>query len=66
MKKLIVLAVLVGMVGYVGIAGAAGEKCTVISNDDGKVVLDCGAAAGEMKKGDKVMVKAAKKGLEGC
>jgi len=61
--KKIVTAVMVA--AFVLSAGAVfAAKCTVDSVDGNKVTVTCDKV--DVKAGDSVNVKAAKKGLEGC
>ena len=62
MKKIITAVVVSAFVLTAGAVFAA--KCTVDSVEGNKVTVTCDKA--DVKAGDSVTVKAAKKGLEGC
>ena len=62
MKKIITAVVVSAFVFSAGAVFAA--KCTVDSVEGNKVTVTCDKA--DVKAGDSVTVKAAKKGLEGC
>ena len=62
MKKIIAAVVVSAFVLSAGAVFAA--KCTVDSVEGNKVTVTCDKA--DVKAGDSVTVKAAKKGLEGC
>jgi hypothetical protein len=62
MKKVFAAVMVAAFVLSAGAAFAA--KCTVDSVDGNKVTVTCDKA--DVKAGDAVTVKPAKKGLEGC
>lgn len=62
MKKVISAMMVAAFVLTAGAVFAA--KCTVDSVEGNKVTVTCDKA--DVKAGDSVTVKAAKKGLEGC
>lgn len=62
MKKILTAVVVSAFVLSAGAVFAA--KCTVDSVEGNKVTVTCDKA--DVKAGDSVTVKAAKKGLEGC
>ena len=64
MKRIITVAMVMAFVFSAGSVFAATAKCTVDSVDGNKVTITCDKA--DMKAGDSVSVKPAKKGLEGC
>lgn len=51
-----------------GIATAASITCTVETIDNGKVLLNCGEKAADLKTGTEVRIKTAvtRKAVEGC
>lgn len=63
MKKIVTAVMVAAFVLSAGAVFAA--KCTVDSIDGTKVTVTCDKAD-DLKVGDKVTVKAGKKGLEGC
>jgi len=69
MKQLgILIVAAIFAVTVSAMAGAASIKCTVVSIDQGKVLLDCGSKADRLKVDGKVKVKSVvkKKAIEGC
>ena len=66
MKKIVAVLMVAGFVFSAGAALAANAKCTVDAVEGSKVTMTCDKAD-DMKAGDAVTVRAAKKkGLEGC
>ncbi len=65
MKKLVIAAMVAAFVITSSMVMAATLKCTVDSVEGDKVTMTC-EDADKMKAGDKVKVKAGKKGYEGC
>jgi len=65
MKKLVIAAMVAAFVISSSMVMAATLKCTVDSVEGDKVTMTC-EDADKVKAGDKVKVKAGKKGYEGC
>ena len=66
MKKLVIAAMVAAFVMSSSMVMAAAKvKCTVDGVDGDKVTMTC-KDADKLKAGDKVDVKTAKKGYEGC
>lgn len=65
MKKLVIAAMVAAFVMGSSMVMAATVKCTVDSVDGDKVTMTC-EKADQLKAGDAVKVKPAKKGYEGC
>jgi len=65
-KKLLTLALAVAFIASTATVSLAAKKCTVDGVEGDKVTMTCDGA-GDLKAGDKVVVKPAKgKAVEGC